>query len=353
MPNERLPVGKLPSALLERLLAAHAPTDPAVLVGPGIGRDAAAFVVQHGVLVAKSDPITFATEGAADYLVDINANDLACMGAFPRFLLVTALFPEHTLVSDVERTFTELGEACRRHGIALIGGHTEVSSGVDRPILVGMMLGEAEERGLIEPGQARPGDRLLMSGAIAVEGTALLARELRDSLSESLPADVLARARQFTSDPGISVTSVARAIGKLPGVRAMHDPTEGGLGMGVREIAIASECGAELELDRVPIHPETAAIASALGLDPLGMLASGSLLAAIAPESVGAAIDAASAAGSILTDIGVLTPEADGFWLVSANGRTPIPEWTTDEVSRAIAATSQQSHQSDRRGGRA
>lgn len=337
-PRDRLSVGKLPSALLERLLAAYVPTDPAVLVGPGIGRDAAAIAVDRGVLVAKSDPITFATSGAADYLVDVNANDLACMGAEPRFMLVTALFPDGTMVEDVERHFDELGAACRRRGIALVGGHTEVTAGLDRTILVGMMLGEAGTGGLLAPGQAIPGDLLMVSGAIAVEGTALLARELGESLGRLAPQAVLERARHFTADPGISVAAAARALAHLPGVHALHDPTEGGLGMGVREIAAASGCGAMLDRERVPILPETAAIAAALGLDPLGMLASGSLLAAVSPDAEAAARDAANQAGADLTTIGFLTPPEGGFRMNVGGQTLPIPEWTMDEVSRALAA---------------
>ena len=337
-PDDRLPVGKLPSALLERLLAANSIDDPSVLVGPGIGRDAAAFLLDSGVVVAKSDPITFAAAGAADYLVDVNANDLACMGATPRYLLVTALFPDGTLVSDVERHFLDLGAAARRRGISLVGGHTEVTAGIDRPILVGMMLGVAEESGLIVPGNAQPGDRLMLSGAIAVEGTSLLANELCAKLRSAVPESVLQRAMHFVREPGISVSGVARALTPLAGVRALHDPTEGGLGMGVREIAMASGCGAEIDLARVPVHPETVAIAAALGLNPLGMLASGSLLAAVAPDAAPSAVAAANAAGASLSDIGMLLPDGAGFWMVSGAGREPIPEWTTDEVSRALAA---------------
>lgn len=336
-PDERLHVGKLPAEVLDRLLSAYATGDPSVLVGPGVGRDAAAILVDRGVLVAKSDPITFATQGAAAYLVDVNANDLACMGAEPRFLLVTALFPDGTTVADVETQFGELGEACARRGIALVGGHTEVTAGIDRPILVGMMLGVATEAGLLAPGGARPGDALLVSGAIAVEGTALLARELGAALASKVPAPLLERARGFTTTPGISVAKAARALARIPGVRALHDPTEGGLGMGVREIAIANGCGAEIDRGRIPVHAETAAIADALGLDPLGMLASGSLLAAVSPESVSAAIAAAGAEGAVLTEIGVLLPEGSGYWLSGQGRRDPIPEWTMDEVSRALA----------------
>src|SRR5215212_5453906 len=173
-----LPVGKLPGDLLARLIAGHRIDDPAVVVGPGIGRDAAAIEIGDTVLVVKSDPITFATDTAAQYLVDVNANDLACMGAKPRWMLVTALLPEgRTTEASVTALFRELQEACQQRDIALIGGHTEVTAGLDRVILSGQLLGITTKDRLVQPGTAKPGHRLLLTKALAIEGTSLLARE--------------------------------------------------------------------------------------------------------------------------------------------------------------------------------
>ena len=84
-----LPAGKLPSWLLKKAIAPRI-DDPDVIVGPGVGRDAAAMAVGDRIVVAKTDPITFASSGAAMHLIDVNANDIACMGAQPRWLLVTS-----------------------------------------------------------------------------------------------------------------------------------------------------------------------------------------------------------------------------------------------------------------------
>src|SRR5262245_23431480 len=201
-----LPVGKLPGDLLARLIAGHNIDDPAVIVGPGIGRDAAAIEIGDTVLVVKTDPITFATDSVARYLVDVNSNDLACMGASPRWLLVTALLPEsRTTENDVESLFRDLQRACDQRHIALIGGHTEVTAGLDRVILVGQLLGLAPKNRLLQPGKSKPGDRLLITKALAIEGTALLARERSNELSDALGGDLVTRAAGFLLDPGISV----------------------------------------------------------------------------------------------------------------------------------------------------
>ncbi len=336
--NQPLGPGKLPAALLSRLLGSLGQADDSVLVGPGVGRDAAAIEFGDRVLVVKTDPITFATEGAAAYLVDVNANDLACMGARPRWLLVTSMFPEGTTTGDVERLFLELTEVCLDRGVSLVGGHTEVTPGIDRALLVGTMLGDASHADLLRPGGARAGDDLYLARGIAIEGTALLARQLRAVLIPLVGEDLVDRAAALFDAPGISVVADASILREVPGVRALHDPTEGGLGNGVRELAVAAGCGVLLERDAVPILPETAAIASALGLDPLGMLASGALLVAAAPAAGEPLREAASASGIPLARIGSLTPAGAGLLLKSGDTVQPLPEWTTDEAGRALIA---------------
>src|SRR5919201_4686677 len=185
--EERLPVGKLPAELLGRLLSTYATEDSAVVVGPGVGGDAAAIRVGTTTLVVKSDPITFATESPARYLVDVNANDLACLGATARWMMVTALLPEAATTEEtVEAHFRDLRDACGERGIALVGGHTEITAGLDRAILVGLLLGEVAGDRLLRPGGGRPGDLLLLSKGLAIEGTALLAREVGSTHLRSL-----------------------------------------------------------------------------------------------------------------------------------------------------------------------
>lgn len=332
-----LPVGKLPGDILARLISTYVADDPSVLVGPGLGYDAAAVAVSGHALVVKSDPITFATEDAPRYLVNVNANDLACLGAVPRWLVVTALFPEHgTTEAIVEAHFRQLCEVCAEQDITLIGGHTEITAGLTRPILAGQMLGDVADGQLLRPGGAKSGDVLLLTKALAIEGTALLARELRPTLSEALDHELVARAAELLHKPGMSVVRDARVLREAGGIRALHDPTEGGLATGVRELAEAAGCGAVIDGDAVPILAETAVIAAHLGLDPLGMLASGSLLAAAAPASVAALIAAGAASGIAVTEIGTITSDADRFVITTDGNRRPLPSFARDEVTRVL-----------------
>ena len=335
-PSQPLPIGKLPTGLLGPLLATLGSTDPNILVGAGLGRDAAAIAFGDRVLVAKTDPITFAGKNAASYLVDVNANDLACLGATPRWLLVTALLPEGITAGEVVTQFQELDRASRNRGIAVIGGHTEVTAGLDRAILVGFLLGETTPDRLLKPGGAGTGDRLLLTKSLAIEGTALLAVEMEDLLVPRLGYDLVARARSLLDDPGISVMTDARTLLATGGVTALHDVTEGGLAMAVREIAAAGELGAEIDRRAVPVLPETRAIAEELGLDPLGMLGSGSLLVAADPDAVPALIAVGADAGIDVHDLGLVVPAVEGITVRDGEDQAPMPRFDTDEVSRAL-----------------
>jgi hydrogenase expression/formation protein HypE len=331
-----LPAGKLPPWLLRKILPASS-DDSQILVGPGLGRDAAAIAVGDRVIVAKNDPITFASEGGEEHLVDVNANDIACMGAVPRWLLVTGLLPVGVTPADVLRVFANLREACRKRSVSLIGGHTEIVHGLPRPILVGMMLGEAAPGDLLQPGQALPGDVLVVTKSLAIEGTALLAREREKELISLLGEDVVEKAARLLRNPGISVVrdaEVARASG---GVTAMHDPTEGGLATAVRELAAASGLGAALDSGSIPILSETKVIAQALGLDPLGMLASGSLLIAVRPGAVNQLLRDLISKGIPARNIGHLVEEPSEFTLQTCDDRRQLPDFAVDEVARLLS----------------
>ncbi len=336
-----LPLGKLPNALLGRLLARYATPDPSLIIGPGVGHDAAAIALDDTrALVVKSDPITFATAEIGWYLVNVNANDLACLGATPRWLLVTALLPGgRTTPATVEAIFAGLHDACAPLGIALVGGHTEITHGLDRPILVGTLLGEADRATLVRPGAARAGDVILLTSGIAVEATAIIATERADEVTARHGADFTARCRAFLRTPGISVVRAA-AIARAHGATALHDPTEGGVATGLRELAAAADLGLAIDAARLPIFPETAALCADYALDPLGLIASGALLIA-APPAAAEAIVAALAADAIpASPIGHFTPPAAGLLLRRDDRDEPFPSYPADEITRLFAAPS-------------
>lgn len=334
-----LPAGKLPLPLLQRLLAGHVVDDPAVLVGPGIGKDAAVIEVDDELIVLKTDPITFAVDSAPAYLVHVNANDLACMGARPRWLLVTALLPAGQATEQMAQTlFQELQQACESVNVQLVGGHTEITTGLERPMLVGMLVGTVAKNNLMAPGMARPGDRLLLTKGLAIEGTALLARERREELIGAIGLEATERAAVLLVNPGISVLPEANLLNRVNGVHAMHDPTEGGLATAVLELGSVSNCGALIGRSNLNILPETAQVASHFKIDPLGMVASGALLAAVDPAAVDMVSSTLHEAGIPFAWIGKLVPPEHGFRIVDEGIDSPLPQFSSDEVTRALAS---------------
>lgn len=308
------------------------------MIGPGIGRDAAAIRVGNRVIVVKTDPITFATNDAGRYLVNVNANDIACMGAKPRWLLVTALLPECSTTPDlVEEIFSSLATASTELGIILVGGHTEITIGLDRPILVGQMIGEADEQRLLDLRAAQPGDSIVLCSGIAIEGTAILAREACDALAQ-VGEDIVRRASQLLVNPGISVLPAVSALrdGGVP-VRGFHDPTEGGIATAISELASASGLGASIDLDAIPILEETLAICGALELNPLGLIASGSLLAVVPHEAAGHAMNVLREAGIPAAEIGTMLGPEDTLAASNAGIAVPFPTFDVDEIARYLS----------------
>ena len=334
--RDQLPTGKLPLNLLARLLAPLAPRDPRVRVGARTGEDAAVIEMGDRLLVAAADPITFATEEIGRYAVAVNANDVAVRGATPRWFLATILLPAGTKPHDVRTIMHDLAAACRALEIDLIGGHTEVTESVTRPVVSGVMLGEVTTERLVTSGGAQPGDALLLGGALAVEGTAVLAREAADALTaRGVPAESIARARDFLHDPGISVAATAHALCDAARPHAMHDPTEGGIATALAELAAASGCGLHLDApETLPILPETRLCCDALGLDPLGLLASGALLAAVAPADVAPALAALDGCGAGGRVIGRVTAAVEGLIMATPHGPAPLPAFARDELAR-------------------
>ena len=334
-----LAVGKLPPQILERLLGKLTPADPRVVMGPRLGEDAAVLDMGDRYLVATADPITFATDEAGWYALHVNANDIAVRGARPMWFLATVLLPEGAATdATVERLFADLGEACAELGVALIGGHTEVTAGLPRAIVSGCMLGEVAKDRLVTTGGARPGDTLLLTKGVPLEGTAIVARErAAEAARRGVPGDVVKRAQDFLRRPGISVVPEARAACAAARVHAMHDPTEGGVATACWELAQAADVGLRVDRERIPVLREGRVLCEAFGLDPLGTIASGALLLAVDPGDAEGVIAACRGAGVECAAIGRVTDPSQGVSLVTGGHARPMPTFPQDEITRIFS----------------
>ena len=328
--------GKLPAALLASLLERIPHADARVLVGPGIGRDAAVIDIGGGrVLVAKTDPVTMASDLIGWYAVHVNANDIACMGARPAWFLATALLPPGEPETLPAIIFDQLIDACAGLGIELVGGHCEVTPGIDRPIIAGAMLGEAAREDIVAGEGVREGDVVLLTRGIAIEGTAVLAREAAERLRGLGVSDAdIEGAAAMLLTPGISVVAAARALTSTVRPRAMHDPTEGGLLTALEELTHVAGAALHVDAASVRVMPETRIICEAAGLDPWGLLASGALLAIVAPDDAERAIDALGGAGIDCQRIAAVGAGAPRVILGAGDSAPDHPSFERDELAR-------------------
>ena len=290
-PGKHLKSGKLDIDVLKRLLEKHTILDPRVVIGPKIGEDAAVIDLGEGAedyWVVTSDPITFATDEIGYYGVVVNLNDIATMGAIPKWFLATLLFPEEgTDLGLIEKVFSQIHNACQRFGISFVGGHTEITPGIGRMILSGHMIGEVKKDKLVATSGARSGDLLLLVKGVCIEGTSIMAREKEtELLKRGIPSSVIRKAKRFIFDPGIEVLRPARIACEVSPVHSMHDPTEGGLINGLIEMAWASEKEIEVDLEKVLIYRESRILCQEFKVDPLGTIASGALLLAVSPSNL-------------------------------------------------------------------
>ncbi len=340
--SRRLPIGKLPSALLRTLLAHYAANaDSRLAVGPGLGLDAAAIDVGDRYIVVTTDPITFVTGEIGAYALAINANDVAAMGAMPRWFLATLLLPSQgTTPRAVSRLFSEISRACQQIHVTLCGGHTEITDAVTRPVVVGCLLGECPKNRLVTAAGARVGDAVLLTKGIPIEAVSILARERQDELRRRYPAGFVARCRRYFRHPGVSVVRDAQLALAAGGVHAMHDPTEGGLSAALYELAEAAQVGLRIEERAIPILPEGRRLCEDFGMHPLGAIASGALLLCANPTHVPAIIRRLARARITAVRIGTVVPAREGVRLVAHDGRIrPLPRFAVDEIVRVIEAS--------------
>jgi hydrogenase maturation factor len=329
--RDSLPTGKLQPGLLRELLRSQAPLPAEVRLGPALGEDACAIDVPGGTLVAATDPITLTGSGVGSHSVVINANDVAVMGVRPRWFLAAVLLPVGTGEREVREIFASTRTALEDVGATLVGGHTEVTDAVVRPVIVGQMLGLAEDGHVVRTGGAEPGNTVVQVGSAPVEGAAVLAAEAPERLA-GLDDTLRRRAGDALRDPGISVVEPALLAAAM-GARALHDPTEGGLATGLHELADASQL--KIRLDGAPVlwFEPGLAVCEALAADPWGTLASGTLLGAFPAERADAVCRDLTARGMPARAIGTAVP---GSGVECDDGR-PLPRFDRDEVARVLA----------------
>jgi hydrogenase maturation factor len=332
-----LPPGKIPIGILKEIVFKNlgARRDE-VIVGPSAGIDCAVIDVGSKSLIVSMDPITGALEIIGYLAVNVNANDIATFGCKPSFLVSCILLPEKADKKTAEIISLQMNSAAKDLGIAIVGGHCETTPGLAHPIVVGCMMGITEKGKYVTAGGAKAGDKLLLTKSAGIEGTAILASDREKQLRKSLSTQELTRAKSFYT--WISVVKDAMTAFRTGAVHAMHDPTEGGIAGAIHEMADASELGVRVLEEKIRVQSETMKICKFYQIDPLQLIASGSLLIAAKPDSADK-ITRALAKEAIPTEIiGEFTPSPQDRKITRKNGKTEnLERPTTDHLWQALA----------------
>ena len=229
---------------------------------PKAGLDFAAIKIGEGFLIMSADPITGVSSNIGEYAIQVSANDVATSGNRPQFAESVVLLPEGSSAEYAGEIARQMDRAGKRLGMTIVGGHTEVTPGLTRPIVAVTAFSIAKS--YVSSQDAREGDSIVMTKTAGLEGTAVLGGQAK--LLEKL-----------------SIVNEAAAAYETGYAHAMHDCTEGGVLGAAFEMSLASNVGFELEESLIPVGPETRTLCRKYSIDPLKLIGSGSLLISVAP----------------------------------------------------------------------
>lgn len=343
-PSEFFPTGKIKSKILSQLLNKYCSSkiDDRVILGSEIGEDAAVIDMGDKYLVAKTDPITFLDYKLGIYnnigfwVVNVNVNDIASCGAIPKWFQTTILLPEKGTTEElIEKIFKEIHETCKNLGISVVGGHTEITVGLDKPMAIGCLMGEVEKDKLVKTSGAKVGDDIILTKGIVIEGTSIIATEKeRELLERGLDKQFIERCKQFIYDPGISVLKEAILANQNFKIHAMHDPTEGGLACGLFELAYSSSTGVLIDYNSIKILPESEKLCKIYNLNPLGTISSGSLLITLDEKDSIDLIDLLIKNEIYAVKIGKIVEKKEGLKIVKDGIKNKLVYSDKDEITK-------------------
>jgi len=328
--------GKVPTEVLEKIVFRNlgAKRDDVILC-PSLGEDAAIVQAGNTVLAVSSDPITGAEKWLGWLAVHVSANDVATRGVQPCWFNSIILLPKNSTTELIEKICTQMDKAARQLNVAIIGGHCEVTPGIDHPIVSGCAIGVAEDGKFVSSSGAKIGDQIILTKGTGIEGTAILASDRRAELLKVFDERFVNKAEKFFEK--ISVVKDAITAFKTGGVSAMHDPTEGGVAGGLHELADAANVGFQVYENQILVPEETRKICAHFGVDPLQLISSGSLLIVAEEEKTDEILGSLSKNGVQASIIGEVTESASGRKLVTEAGeKTELVRPASDHLWRAL-----------------
>lgn len=271
--------GKLKESILKRsvLKQLHKRNDR-VISKPSFGGDFGAIEVKEGeVVVLSTDPITLAKEEIGTTAIISALNDIACSGAKPVGVLVNLLLPTSYNEQQLKDLIKDMESACERCEVAVIGGHTEVTRVVQTPIITVTAVGVVLKEKMLYSSNVRAGMDIVATKWVALEGTAILAKEQEALLHKRYSRPFIDNAKLFGNQMSILPEA---AVAMNTGAQAMHDVSEGGIFAALWEFAESSGVGLEIDIKKIPIKQESVEICEFFDINPYKIVSGGCLLIA-------------------------------------------------------------------------
>jgi len=334
MPHGKISIDILKEVIFKNLGARR----NEVALGPSAGIDGAVIDIGNKSLITSMDPITGAIEQIGWLAVNVNANDVATFGVEPAFFLSCILLPENADRKTVETISVQMNQAATDLRIAIVGGHCEVTPGLRNPIVAGCTMGITEKGKYVTARDAKAKDKIILTKTAGIEGTTILASEKEKQLRKVLSTRMLSHAKEFYKQ--ISVVKDATTAIKTGGVHAMHDPTEGGIAGALHEMADASGLGFKIFEDKIRIQPETSRICEFFGIDPLQLIASGSLLISADPKFTEKIVKALTKNEIVAETIGEFASSTDRLIMRKKGKTEDLTRPVSDHLWRALENSS-------------
>lgn len=270
-------VGKIAETVLKRSVfkQLHLKRDE-VVIGPGVGEDCSVIqVAPDECIVLSTDPITGTSHQIADLAVHITLNDLAASGAQPIGLMLTMLLPKGYREEDLREIMKRMNLLSKEHNIQIIGGHTEVTEAVVKPIISVTGVGKIKKDHVMLSKKIEAGMDIVMTKWAGIEGTSILAYEGEEQLLTYYHQELIENSKALGRY--LSVVKESQ-IAMNYNIYAMHDVTEGGIYGALWEVASKANLGFLVEQDRIPLLQETIEICEYYDLNPYKLISSGSML---------------------------------------------------------------------------
>ncbi|MDP4180862.1 MAG: AIR synthase family protein [Bacillota bacterium] len=324
-------IGKIPNSKLKNLILDKLSNNrKEILLRPRIGEDCCAVDFGSDACVLTTDPITGAVNQIGRIAVNIACNDIASSGAEPIGLLITILAPPETTEKDIETVMNGVCSTANSLNVDIIGGHTEITAAVNKVVIISTAVAKVVKDKLVRTHGAKVNDDIVMTKSAGIEGTAIIASDYEQLLVDALPREQIEKAKGYVNR--ISVVKEGVIAGKF-GVNSMHDITEGGVLGALWEIAEASDVGVTAYEDKIPVDEETDKICNLLGINPLKLISSGSLL--ITCDDGNTLIREMNKNGIRAAIIGKITSDKKKL-IHCKNGAEEITEPGSDELFKII-----------------